>query len=49
MESDVTIFDFVDFNLISMRYDFQPLYLLRKVIKAMEALSGIGWIDTSSD
>ena len=34
--------------LISMRYDFQPRCLLRKVMEATEALSGIGWIETIS-
>ena len=31
-----------------MRYDFQPLYLLRKVMEATEAFSGIGGIGTIS-
>ena len=52
---DVFVHSFFDYGsrdsasiLISMRYDFQPRCLLRKVMEATEAFSGIGWIDTSS-
>ena len=35
-------------SFISIRYDFQPRCLLRKVMEAAEAFSGIGGIETIS-
>ena len=36
------------FILISIMYDFQPCCLLRKVIEATDAFSGIGGIEINS-